>query len=59
MEIHEPQNKDYFCSTCVLAFQDNDTYKIHYKSDLHRYNIKRKMVKLPPVTPQQFSTKLH
>lgn len=41
-----------------MPFASNDEYKAHYKSDHHRYNIKRKMVKLPPVTLQQFSTKL-
>lgn len=59
MEIHNPQNKEYLCSTCTQAFNDNDSYKVHYKSDYHRYNIKRKMVKLPPVTQEQFSTKLY
>jgi pre-60S factor REI1 len=40
-----------------MPFGNNDEYKAHYKSDHHRYNIKRKMVKLPPVTLHQFSTK--
>lgn len=59
MEIHNPQNKEYYCPTCGEGFDNSDQYKMHYKSDYHRYNIKRKMVKLPPITFEQYSTKAH
>ena len=58
MEIHKPQSTEYFCPSCGDGFANSDLYKMHYKSDYHRYNIKRKMVKLPPITLQQFSTKI-
>jgi pre-60S factor REI1 len=57
IEVHEPQT-NYYCPTCLERFENIDQHKIHYKSDFHRYNLKRKTVKLAPVTLQQFSTKI-
>lgn len=40
-----------------MELPNDDTIRDHYKSEFHRYNIKRKLVGLPPVTTDQFSQK--
>lgn len=52
-------NKDttHRCSTCNIVLTGETEYKEHYKTEFHRYNLKRKSVNLPPATMQQFNTK--
>ncbi len=35
-------------------FENEIDHKYHYKSDFHSYNIKRKLVDLPPVSEEHF-----
>ena len=44
----------FTCITCHVAFINADIQRHHYKSDWHRYNLKRKVVGLPPVTVDDF-----
>ncbi len=37
------------CFTCRLVFGDSEKMRDHYKTDLHRFNLKRKVAGLPPV----------
>jgi len=46
------------CITCRVGFRDGDMQREHYKSDWHRYNLKRLIVKLPPVTAENFKERL-
>jgi len=46
-----------YCSSCKIEVQNDDNLRDHYKSEFHRYNIKRKLVGLPPVTDDQFAKK--
>ncbi|KAL3267379.1 hypothetical protein HHI36_011510 [Cryptolaemus montrouzieri] len=48
----------YTCITCRVAFKDADFQRLHYKTDWHRYNLKRKVVDLPPVTSEAFQTRV-
>lgn len=48
----------YTCITCQVAFRDLDIQRQHYKSDWHRYNLKRKVVDLPPVTTEEFQKRV-
>ena len=57
MEIHNPDHEQLKCPTCLQSFTNTEAHKQHYKSDFHRYNLKRKMVKLAPITEQQFNAK--
>jgi len=41
-----------------MIFNDNDIMKEHYKSDFHRFNLKRKMGNLPPVAEDLFNKKV-
>jgi len=44
----------FTCITCHVAFSDGEVQREHYKSDWHRYNLKRKVAELPHVTAERF-----
>ncbi|KAK9885550.1 hypothetical protein WA026_012300 [Henosepilachna vigintioctopunctata] len=46
------------CITCRLAFKDAELQRLHYKTEWHRYNLKRKVVNLPPVTLNDYLQKI-
>ncbi|XP_022204329.2 zinc finger protein 622 [Nilaparvata lugens] len=48
----------YTCITCRVAFNDVEFQRKHYKTDWHRYNLKRKVAELPPVTAEDFQKKV-
>ncbi len=48
----------YTCISCRVAFADGDVQRAHYKSDWHRYNLKRKVAEMPPVTAEVFREKV-
>ncbi|KAL8293285.1 hypothetical protein RQP46_000979 [Phenoliferia psychrophenolica] len=48
----------YTCLSCSLAFENAQSQRDHYATDLHRYNSKRRVAGLPPVTAQVFSDKV-
>lgn len=52
------QSHPYSCLTCSLAFVSSTAQRAHYSSDLHRYNAKRKVAELPPVTADVFNDKI-
>jgi len=45
----------FTCVTCHVGFRAHDQQCEHYKSDWHRYNLKRKVADMPPVTYIDFS----
>ena len=48
----------YTCITCQVAFVNPDNQRAHYKTDWHRYNLKRKVAELPSVTAAVFQEKV-
>ncbi|XP_030519577.2 cytoplasmic 60S subunit biogenesis factor REI1 homolog 1 isoform X1 [Rhodamnia argentea] len=42
------------CNACNKEFQDDAEQKLHYKSEWHRYNLKRKVAGVPGVTEALF-----
>ena len=50
-----PQNT---CLTCSVAFVSADLQRDHYKTDWHRYNLKRKVAEMAPVTLEAFENKM-
>lgn len=42
------------CNACNSEFNDDAEQKLHYKSDWHRYNLKRKVAGVPGVTEALF-----
>jgi pre-60S factor REI1 len=45
----------FTCVTCNVAFDNSDLQRDHYKTDWHRYNLKRKVAELPAVTAHDFN----
>ncbi|CAL8468832.1 g8373 [Coccomyxa elongata] len=52
-----PDQRGLYCSTSGTFFTDKDALADHYKSDFHRYNLKRKIANLPPVTREWFDAR--
>ncbi|XP_050475220.1 cytoplasmic 60S subunit biogenesis factor ZNF622 [Bombus huntii] len=48
----------FTCITCRVAFRDLDIQRQHYKSDWHRYNLKRKVAELPPASAEEFQKRV-
>ncbi|ESP01894.1 hypothetical protein LOTGIDRAFT_238085 [Lottia gigantea] len=48
----------FTCITCRVAFADAELQRSHYKTDWHRYNLKRKVAELPPVTAENFNSRV-
>ncbi|PWA76765.1 zinc finger protein [Artemisia annua] len=42
------------CNACNTEFEDDNDQKLHYKSEWHRYNLKRKIAGVPGVTEALF-----
>nr|CAG4640863.1 EOG090X06E3 [Eulimnadia texana] len=52
------RKKMFTCVTCQVAFKDADLQRDHYKTDWHRYNLKRKVAELPPVSAETFQQRV-
>lgn len=48
----------YTCITCRVAFEDPEMQRAHYKTDWHRYNLKRKVADMAPVTAEGFQERV-
>eukprot|EP00039_Didymoeca_costata_P006963 m.94941 g.94941 ORF g.94941 m.94941 type:complete len:420 (-) comp13470_c0_seq1:3485-4744(-) len=48
----------FTCLTCRVGFRTADAQRNHYKTDWHRYNLKRKMAEMAPVSAAEFRSLL-
>ncbi|KAJ1904714.1 pre-60S factor rei1 [Coemansia sp. IMI 209127] len=48
----------FTCISCQVAFYSADQQRTHYRSDWHKYNLKRKVAALPPVTAESFAQRV-
>jgi len=48
----------FTCLSCSIAFPSAEEQRIHYKTDYHRYNMKRRVASLPPVSAATFNQKV-
>ncbi|KAF1823689.1 uncharacterized protein K489DRAFT_379678 [Dissoconium aciculare CBS 342.82] len=48
----------FTCNTCQVAFRSGDLQRTHMQSDWHRYNLKRRVASLPPLTSEVFAEKV-
>ncbi|XP_031626788.1 zinc finger protein 622 [Contarinia nasturtii] len=46
------------CLNCNVRFQNADIQREHYKTDWHRYNLKRRVADLPPITAEDFQKRV-
>ncbi|GJQ87626.1 hypothetical protein Trydic_g17454 [Trypoxylus dichotomus] len=49
----------FTCISCRVLFKDGETQRLHYKTDWHRYNLKRKVAELPPVSFEDFQKRAY
>eukprot|EP00049_Salpingoeca_infusionum_P017963 m.355191 g.355191 ORF g.355191 m.355191 type:complete len:457 (+) comp17195_c0_seq1:342-1712(+) len=54
MATQEFSLPQFTCLTCRVGFPDGDIQRAHYKTDWHRYNLKRKVATLAPVSANAF-----
>ncbi|OMH80393.1 Cytoplasmic 60S subunit biogenesis factor [Zancudomyces culisetae] len=48
----------FTCISCQVAFHSPEQQRQHYQTDWHRYNLKRKVVQLPPVSAEAFAQRV-
>lgn len=48
----------FTCNTCGLSFPTADLQRLHMKTDWHRYNLKRRVASLPPISSEIFAEKI-
>ena len=48
----------FTCLNCNVRFQNAEMQRDHFKTDWHRYNLKRKVAELPPVTIEEFEKRV-
>ncbi|KAK9760903.1 pre-60S factor rei1 [Basidiobolus ranarum] len=53
-----PQTALFTCLACHVAFRTLEHQRNHYRTDWHRYNLKRKVAELPPITAEVFAEKV-
>jgi pre-60S factor REI1 len=55
--LHQPDSTkfSFTCITCQVAFRDAESQHQHYRTDWHRYNLKRRVVSMVPISANQFS----
>ena len=54
----QQQQPLYTCLSCLVGFHSPLDQRTHYRSDLHRYNMKRQVAGLPPVRQDVFEQKV-
>lgn len=52
------QTHPYTCNSCAVAFRNSDAQRNHMRSDWHRYNLKRRIADLPPVSSDDYNEKV-
>ncbi|KAF2233263.1 pre-60S factor REI1 [Viridothelium virens] len=48
----------FTCNSCQVAFRSSELQRTHMQSDWHRYNLKRRVASLPPLTSEVFAEKV-
>lgn len=46
------------CNTCGLGFSTSEVQRLHMKTEWHRYNLKRRVANLPPISSEVFQEKV-
>lgn len=58
MSIKKPSMDLFTCVTCNVTFENSEQQRDHYKTDWHRYNLKRKVAELPVINFQDFQERV-
>ncbi|TFK18924.1 cytoplasmic protein [Coprinopsis marcescibilis] len=54
----QPQQTLFTCLSCSIAFFSAEEQRLHYRSDHHRYNMKRRVAALPPISALLFNQRV-
>lgn len=49
---------NFTCLACRVVFHQAELQRAHYKTDWHRYNLKRKVANMPAVTAEEFQVRV-
>jgi hypothetical protein len=44
------ERNTHYCSNCQITIPNDSEYQAHYRSDFHRYNIRRRLMNLESVS---------
>lgn len=58
MTLTAAASSTFTCASCRVIFTNIDEQRLHYQSEWHRYNLRRKVGDLPPVTEQAYTSKI-
>ncbi|KAF8518797.1 C2H2 type zinc-finger-domain-containing protein [Gautieria morchelliformis] len=58
MTTNLAQQPLFTCMSCSIGFPTAEDQRVHYRSDHHRYNMKRRVASLPPITAAMFNQKV-
>ncbi|KAI1908349.1 pre-60S factor rei1 [Ophidiomyces ophidiicola] len=56
--VGAPSTHPFTCNTCQVAFRGSDAQRAHMRGDWHRYNLKRRVASLPPLSSETFADKV-
>lgn len=56
--MSSPNQGALTCVTCQIVFENAEAHRVHYKTDWHRYNLKRKIINLSPVDRETFESRI-
>lgn len=59
LQFSDDRMMQFTCLNCQVVFKTRDLHRDHYKSDWHRYNLKRKIADLPPVSAEEFQQRVN
>lgn len=48
----------FTCLSCSIGYPNPEDQRAHYRTDLHRYNMKRRVASLPPIRADAFNAKI-
>ncbi|AET38769.1 Reh1p Ecym_3276 [Eremothecium cymbalariae DBVPG len=48
----------FTCNSCMIQFKSSELQRYHMKTEWHRYNLKRRITALPPISSDVFLQKL-
>lgn len=54
----ETSSSFFKCNSCQIQFPNSDSQRFHMKTDWHRYNLKRRVADLTPISAEVFTEKL-
>ncbi len=57
-QAHIQSTHPYTCNTCQVAFRSSELQRAHMQTDWHRYNLKRRVASLPPLSSEVFTEKV-